>query len=130
MIRPISSRSVKQHIWLLVTSASFAAMLATAPVGAGSDPQLAVKVTFNDLNLDQAAGVARLYQRLRVAARTVCGPDVAVGTRLLSREWRTCVASAVDRAVTEVDRPALTAYHLAHARGAAPVLAATVPTQR
>lgn len=88
------------------------AMLSTAPALADSASPT-VSVRFDDLNLDGAAGVARLYQRLHFAAEKVCGPREATGSRLASLDWQKCVATAVDHAVKAVDRPAVTAYHLA-----------------
>jgi UrcA family protein len=119
MIRPNSRVSIWQHALLAITSASFAAMLANAPVAAGTASDVAVKVSFSDLDLDHAAGVARLYQRVHNAAKQVCGPDVATGSHLLPRGYQVCVDAALNRAIKQLDRPALTAYHLARTGGRA-----------
>src|SRR5258708_12924988 len=73
-----------------------------------------ITVHFGDLNIDQTAGAAVLYRRIRNAAKTVCGEPQLPGSRPVSPDWRRCVAPALDEAVAAVDRPALTVYHRAH----------------
>jgi len=73
-----------------------------------------ITIRFYDLNLDQPAGVATLYRRIKFAAQEVCGDPKPPGTVVVSSRWRDCVAASVDRAVVAVDRPSVTAYHLAH----------------
>jgi UrcA family protein len=78
-------------------------------------------VTYADLNLGSQEGLARLYRRIGNAANQVCDypPDLRRPTEV--RDSKTCRALAVDRAVTQVNIPALHALHLAatarHARG-------------
>jgi UrcA family protein len=99
-------------LMLAIAAALLAAVLSTAPARADSAFP-SVVVQFDDLNLDTAPGVARLYKRLHVAAEQVCDSPVATGSRFIARDWRQCIDAAVDRAVKQVDRPAVTAYHLA-----------------
>ena len=70
-------------------------------------------VQFADLDLSHTQGAAALYQRLKRAAETVCGPfDLRdLGQRV---RFESCVSSAISAAVAKVDRPALTAYYKAH----------------
>lgn len=82
-----------------------------APTAAGVEQ---TTVHFADLNINQAAGAAVLYRRIQLAAGRVCGEPKLPGSFIVSPFWRKCVAQAVDRAVVEVDRPALTAYHRLH----------------
>jgi UrcA family protein len=91
---------------LLVASLASATTYADEPAKA---PALRVKV--GDLDLTQHAGVEIMYQRLQYAAQQVCGPSNITGSRLTDRAWQTCVNDAVDNAVRQVNRPALTAYH-------------------
>ena len=87
---------------------SFFVDAAVAAAPSGEPPQQTVR--FADLNLEQAAAVATLYQRVNSAARTVCesmdGPGVAAYER-----FRSCVAQSTARAVEKVGNPALTAYY-------------------
>jgi len=97
-----------------------------APTASGVEQ---TTVHFADLNIDQTAGAAVLYRRIRFAAERVCGEPKLPGSFVVSPFWRRCVAQAVDRAVVGVDRPALTAYHRAHTapsdRGSSVALAAS-----
>ena len=70
-------------------------------------------VSHSDLNLDTSAGVATLYQRIWRAAAEVC--QLPQGTRqlIVESQIRTCRADAVDRAILQVNLPALSALHLA-----------------
>ncbi len=73
-----------------------------------------ITVHFGDLNLDQPAGAAALYRRIRLAAERVCGDPLPPGSLIPSHFWRSCVAQAIERSVIAVDRPALTAYYRGH----------------
>jgi UrcA family protein len=68
-------------------------------------------VSYSELNLSSAAGIATLYRRITGAAEEVCGPAERPGSRLPSLDYRECVARAVDEAVRAVHRPELSAYH-------------------
>jgi UrcA family protein len=69
------------------------------------------EISFADLNLNHSAGAKRLYFRIKVAARGMCGEsNWLVPARL--DESRRCVADVISRAVKEVDSPLLTRYHV------------------
>lgn len=70
----------------------------------------AVTVNFSDLDVAHAPGVETLYQRLRTAAKAVCG---AKDTRNLNQvqEWRTCYKQALDGAVEKVNIDRLDELH-------------------
>ena len=72
----------------------------------------AVRVTFAELDISQKAGAAVLYQRIKTAARKVCGANDN-RTRLLSirRATRECFINAVDNTVNKIDEPNLNALH-------------------
>jgi len=86
---------------------------AASPSQSGGEVEQ-ITVRFHDLNLEQPAGVAALYWRIKFAARQVCGDPKPPGSWVISSRWRDCVAQSVDRAVVAVDRPSVTAYYLAH----------------
>ena len=77
----------------------------------GFDEPPARVVSFHDLDLNQKAGVASLYSRIRSAAREVCEPMDEVSIKLLRARFD-CRQDAVARAVAEVNSPALTNYYL------------------
>jgi len=106
-----SSYSIK-----VLAPALFAALVATvATLPARADAQIeqSKEVRYDDLNLDQAAGVEQLYRRLQGAATNVCDSRYKPGTLFVDPKWRTCMADALAQAVAAVDRPAVTAYHAA-----------------
>ena len=78
-------------------------------------------VRFADLDLSHSQGVAVLYQRLKGAAETVCGPR---DDRDLKRymKLKACVQIAMATAVAKVDQPALTAYYEAQSGGHKPTI--------
>ena len=79
---------------------------------ADSDGTTALKhVRYDDLNLSREAGVRKLYGRIKDAAEIVCAP---FNGRQLSQRMNqvTCVTSAMERAVRQVNEPALTSYYL------------------
>jgi UrcA family protein len=85
-----------------------------AALGGSQDETKAVVVRFADLDLNQSRDIQVLYHRINLAAGVACGQRELTGSRLPLPSWQRCVASAVDSAVSRVDRPALNAYHRAH----------------
>lgn len=78
----------------------------------------AVVVRFADLDLSRAADVQTLYRRIRIAAEDACEPRWRTGSIFELPTYRTCVHTSVSRAITQVDSPALTAYHQTRRDGA------------
>jgi UrcA family protein len=79
-------------------------------------------VSFADLNLNSAAGVATLYRRIEHAADQVCDYPRETRQIKITVDLRTCKAKATERAVRQVGSPALNALHLARTgRGEKPV---------
>jgi UrcA family protein len=89
--------------------AAVAALFVSSTFAAVSGEALQQKVSYADLNLTRADGVAALFKRVHSAAENVCAP---LQSRELSRrsQWRACVDSSVSRAIAQIDVPALTAY--------------------
>lgn len=107
--------------------AAVAALLLTAwqaaAVGAsleGSGTQThSIAVRYSDLDLSRPSDVRVLYRRIRFASEESCGLSELTGSHQRLPSWKRCVAGAIDQAVAQVDRPALTAYHRRHAADAA-----------
>ena len=89
---------------------SFYVPMASAMVHQEDDN--AVRVTFAELDLTQQAGVEVLYQRIRTAARKVCGANV-YRTRSLSTQHaaKECFNNAVDNSVNKIGNLTLEALH-------------------
>ena len=72
-----------------------------------------VKVSFSDLDMKNPMAQKVLYRRLKLAANEVCGP-VSVhqaGSFSDAREGRQCYRQALDKAVSELNMPAIKALH-------------------
>ena len=103
----ITRGSLIRSAILLVASLPCAAALAASP-------EIPTKVvSYADLNLTAKAGIASLYTRIERAAAYVCHlPQGTKQLRLLS-EIKECRADAIQRAVAQVNLPALNDWHFA-----------------
>jgi len=82
----------------------------TPCVQAEQGDTLTKNVGYGDLNLNSERGVAVLYARLRNAARDVCRPFEGRDLDNQSR-WNKCYEHAVAAAVSDINKPAVTAFH-------------------
>jgi len=72
-------------------------------------PAKSIRVKYGDLDLSTQAGATTLYNRIRGAARTVCGEE---GSSFADKAiWRSCFNGAISDAVVTVNNPRLTALH-------------------
>lgn len=67
-------------------------------------------VHYSDLNIGNADGAATLYSRITIAAREVCEPELSSWQVAFTRDTYRCRQQSVERAVSEVNAPALTSY--------------------
>jgi UrcA family protein len=91
--------------------ASVVGLLGIAPALASNPANgpRTMTVTYRDLNLSTVAGATTLYQRIKGAARWVCGDE---GRRFdEQRQWKSCYRGAIAGAVATVHIPLLTAVH-------------------
>lgn len=93
------------------------ALTAVSLVGAAAyaDPSpletRSLGVHYQGFNLDRPQDVARLYNRITVAADRVCGPRTLTGSHYKTADYEACYDDAVARAVGDVHQPSLTAYY-------------------
>jgi len=88
--------------------ASILSLTTLAARGAGpTDDAYSVTVKFADLDLDRQAGIAKLYVRIKGAARRVCDQQ-AIDEPAAS--YPACVKRAMSTAVARIDRPMLSEY--------------------
>lgn len=104
---------------------AFALLSAAAPVLTQATEEASpptYHVRFGDLNLDSAAGTEFLYRRIRWGAGIVCrgfeGREISQQTA-----HNRCEREAIERAVTEVGHPRLTAYYSKLNHGKMPSIA-------
>jgi UrcA family protein len=71
---------------------------------------LTKNVGYRDLDLNSEMGARVLYGRLRNAAREVCAPLEGgdLNTKML---WKKCYDHAISAAVSEINKPVVTAVH-------------------
>jgi UrcA family protein len=85
--------------------------LCTLAVHADAPPEEthSVTVQFADLDLDRKPGIAKLYFRIKSAAKRVC--DQQANERLAPRQsYDVCVERAISTAVARINRPMLSDY--------------------
>jgi UrcA family protein len=114
-------RNSPVSLGVLGTLAILAGVADLPAVADGRFVEESLEVRYADLNLDKEAGVANLYTRLRNAAEQVCDSHYGPSPLFLSSSQRACVTAALEQAVANVDRPALTAYHAARSTSQAGV---------
>ena len=87
--------------------------LATTTSAHASEPEVAqITVSYADLNAESEQGAKVLYARIRLAARSVCSS--LDGRDLVSHlHWQFCFDTAVSSAVSQVNKPRVTALYRA-----------------
>ena len=106
-----SITNIARRIAFVVLAAAPITMLASvAPAHESADAPAHLAVSYADLNLNNDAGTAVLYMRLKQAARQVCGDW---DTRDLSRGLAAtaCINKALSQAVARVNSPMLTSLY-------------------
>lgn len=102
---------MQRSLLLALASAATFALMAAAPADAAVIHRTSVRVSYADLDIDNQAGAAALLGRIRSAARAVCG-DYSGPISLRARAAiRQCENARVEKAVTDVNNPALTALY-------------------
>lgn len=78
-----------------------------------------ITVSYRDLDISKPAGLETLYSRIQDAAKSVCYFDGQVPMELArGHAVRTCYRAAIDNAVSQINRPQLTALHRVKSRQA------------
>jgi len=104
----------------LALASLLAPLTAGAYANAGDVPSRTV--SYGDLNLDSHEGVARLYMRIKSAAREVCEQVVDVSVTGAHLRRRHCQQHAIEQAVEDVRSSQLTTFHMSLTNGVAPAL--------
>ena len=86
-------------------------------------------VHYKDLDLNRPHDVAKLYNRITLAADRVCGPRSLTGSHYKIADYESCYADAIAQAVAHVDQIAVTSYYRQRwaTEPATPKIAATQP---
>jgi UrcA family protein len=103
--------------YALVATALLAASL-TANLASAATPDDGPKqsvVNFSDLDLSQPKDARRFYSRVKYAARQVCDNNPSSDLRLL-KLYETCLANAINSAVSQVQSVQVAEIHRADLR--------------
>lgn len=87
------SRSIVR--FAMLASLGAAALLPALPAAAGTVEHVSSEVRYGDLDLKSEAGVAQLKQRIRAAARKVCGGQVELRDIRARQAADRCLAAAL-----------------------------------
>ena len=79
-----------------------------------------VKVSFRNLDFNNSDAVAALYRRIQKAASLVCYDGMSPWDASKQTTYQRCYSASVEEAVSQVNRPQLTALHRGETK---PVLA-------
>lgn len=101
---------------LLISLAAVSALALTTAAHAapatGSSPEAAtMKVSLADLNLGSDTGAAAGLRRIENPSKVVCGGEPNLREYQRHVDYAACVAVTVDRAVTSLANPRVTALH-------------------
>lgn len=80
-----------------------------ARAAAPGEDAYSITVQFDDLDLTREPGIARLYSRIKGAARQVCYQP-AEAQLVAKQKYAECVKRAVSQAVARINRPMLSDY--------------------
>jgi UrcA family protein len=94
---------------IALTFLTLLAVDARADEPKGNPPSVTVR--FSDLALADTPNAAKVYGKLRDAARKVCGVDRGAKSLETYIAQRECFDAALAEAVRKIDRPTLTALH-------------------
>jgi UrcA family protein len=115
------------HILAATIFAALTCSIATVSFASDSSDALQVKVKYGDLNVSSASGATTLYNRIRVAANTVCHPLQPFTPADLGgyRVFAACVQKAMSNAINEVNEPALFTIATAKTGTSKPIMLAS-----
>ncbi|HZF26060.1 MAG TPA: UrcA family protein [Steroidobacteraceae bacterium] len=99
-----------------VATLAFAASVAgiSSQAAAGEPSPLdnpSVKVRFEHLDFTKPDAVADLYRRIQTSAQRVCRDASSPWDASREETFKRCYSATVDKAVSQVNRPQLTALH-------------------
>ena len=98
-----------KNLTTLVAIATLATCILSA-AQASPSAGLSETVRFTDLNTADSKGVAILYERVALAAQSVCQQLQVSGSLSATMRFSACWHTAVKNAVVTVNLPTLTAY--------------------
>jgi len=104
----MTTSMIRAATFFLAGAITLCALQATARASDDGLPKRTV--SYADLDISKPAGAKILYSRIQAAANQVCdfGAYWEMSTRQMQRD---CVKGVIDKAIKDVDSPALSALH-------------------
>jgi UrcA family protein len=94
----------------LLTAAAVS-LVSLACASAYADSAQSSIVRFKDLDLNRQHDVAKLYNRIAVAADRLCGPRSLTGSHYKIADYESCYSDAIAQAVARIDQASVTNYY-------------------
>jgi UrcA family protein len=88
------------------------ALLSTPAMASEHGARHEVRISYADLDLTTQRGADRLLRRVHRAARVACGVSYGKISLLERQQVRACMVEAADRAVAQIDSPAVLARYI------------------
>jgi UrcA family protein len=104
----------------LTALASISLQAGAAEPAANPADNSGIRVSFDDLDFNNSAAVTGLYRRIQQSARLVCTDSSSPWDASRQQTIERCYSATIEKAVSEVNRPQLTALHRGESK---PVLA-------
>jgi UrcA family protein len=86
-------------------------LISLACASAYADSPNSSIVHYKDLDLNRSHDVAKLYNRIALAADRVCGPRTLTGSNYKIADYESCYADAIAQAVAHIDQASVTSYY-------------------
>ncbi len=102
----MTENTIRAATFFLAGAITLCALQATARAADAGLPTRTV--SYADLDISKPAGAKVLYHRIKAAANEVCGYGMSGDMGSAGRHYD-CVQASIDKAVKDVDSPALSA---------------------
>jgi len=102
-----------KNLIMVATALVISASAVAYPGSSLDQPEVEVRVSFDDLNLTQARGAQTLYSRLQRASKQACGVENynIVGSARIVTQMQRCYKEALADSVKKIGSRQLTRLH-------------------
>ena len=102
----------KTNLTIVFAAAALATSVGSAIAAPAAAPNtVSTIVRYSDLDLSSQDGAKAMLHRIKKAANQVCEPEAFIGDIVDYDNWKHCVATSIDNAVTRLGSPIVTAAY-------------------
>ena len=102
----------KTNLTIVFAAAALATSVGSAMAAPAAGPNtVSTIVRYTDLDLSSKDGAKAMLHRIRKAADRVCEPEADIGDIVDYADWRHCVTTSIDSAVSRLGSPMVTAAY-------------------